>query len=415
MVKKFGAKQSIIIGMIFYCAYVACFLVAAQNSHSHVSYWKRLGNGLTLVSAAMGGWGGGILWTAQGVYFAQAAQVRAALMETTSSPRQDGGGANNTSTLTECTSYLAGIFAGIYMAMEAVLELLPSVLIQAGMIDWRIIFAIYTIIACLATFGMQYVEDYPSTDSITTIMDAATTTTTSGWTKVLAAWRLLQNDSKMRHLVGYNAAFGFAGAFAHSYVNGEVIRIALHDDQSKYVGALSAWSAVVASFASFFLDAVSRRFYCGNKGPVMLVGALSFLGVAVPFLVLPDLTRWGWRLLMVVYGLYGTGRAVFEGTLKAIFAEYFPHEKEGAFANMILQSGLTSTVGFVLTYWGFSCPNNGGYKKNDYYCVQFHDGSTHFVLWMELLVVISAVLAFFGYWRAATIFAVEQSKRCPDT
>jgi MFS family permease len=408
VVKKLGAKQSIILGMIFYCAYVACFLVAAQTLQSH-RYWKRLGNGLTLVSAAMGGWGGGILWTAQGVYFAQAAQVRAALMESTS--RQDDG-ANNTSTLTECASYLAGIFAGIYMAMEAVLELLPSVLMQAGMVDWRIIFGIYTIIACLATFGMQFVENYPSTDSITTIMDAATTAT-SGWTKVLAAWRLLQTDSKMRYLVGFNAAFGFAGAFVHSYVNGEVIRIALHDDQSKYVGALSAWSAVVASFASLFFDAVSRR-YCGNKGPVMLVGALSFFGVAVPFLVLPDLTRWGWRLLIVVYGLYGTGRAVFEGTLKAIFAEYFPHEKEGAFANMILQSGLTSTVGFVLTYWGFSCPNNGGYKKNDY-CVQFHNGSTHFVLWMELLVVISAVLAFFGYWRAATIFAVEQPKRCPDT
>ena len=40
-------------------------------------------------------------------------------------------------------------------------------------------------------------------------------------------------------------------------------------------------------------------------------------------------------------------RATFEGTLKATFADYFSYEKEGAFANIILQNGLSGAVGYV--------------------------------------------------------------------
>lgn len=388
VVKKLGAKKSIIIGMTFYCGYVSCFLVAAETLNSESRAWKRAGDVLTILSAAVGGVGGGILWTAQGVYFSQAAEHHAAM-----------GGCDGCTA--KCTSYLAGIFAGIYMAMEAVLEVLPSVLIQAGILDWGTIFGIYTLIACLATFGMHYVEDYPST--------ASTAPATSVWDKIFAAWRLLQNSNLMRYLIGFNAAFGFTGAFVHSYVNGEVIRISLRDNRSKYVGALSAWSAVVASISSLLFDIWARA--CG-KGPVMIVGALSFFGVAFPFLVLPDLSKWGFELFILVYALYGTGRAVFEGTLKAIFAEYFPNEKEGAFANMILHSGLASTIGFVLTYWSFSCPAT---YHNNSYCVQFHDGSLHWMLWMEMLVVISSVVALVGYWSAASIAATEDEKRCRMT
>ena len=40
-------------------------------------------------------------------------------------------------------------------------------------------------------------------------------------------------------------------------------------------------------------------------------------------------------------------RATFEGTLKATFADYFSYEKEGAFANIILQNGLSGAIGYV--------------------------------------------------------------------
>ena len=46
--------------------------------------------------------------------------------------------------------------------------------------------------------------------------------------------------------------------------------------------------------------------------------------------------------------VFGTGRSVWETNFKASFADYFPDNKEAAFANVQLQSGFASTVGFFL-------------------------------------------------------------------
>jgi hypothetical protein len=47
-------------------------------------------------------------------------------------------------------------------------------------------------------------------------------------------------------------------------------------------------------------------------------------------------SNYGCPWLVAIYSLHGMGRATFEGTLKATFADYFPQEKECAFANIIL-------------------------------------------------------------------------------
>merc|ERR1712071_751571 len=52
---------------------------------------------------------------------------------------------------------------------------------------------------------------------------------------------------------------------------------------------------------------------------------------------------------IMVYSFQGLGRATYESTLRAEFADMFPLEKEGAFANIILQNGLSSTLGYFLS------------------------------------------------------------------
>jgi hypothetical protein len=106
--------------------------------------------------------------------------------------------------------------------------------------------------------------------------------------------------------------------------------------------------------------------------------------------------------------LHGIGRATFEGTLKSTFADYFAYEKEGAFANIILQNGLSSALGFVLTFT-LHCSS----RKQEMwgpYCVMNKDGSVHDVLTFELLIVVTAVLAIFGYHRASMIRSNEVSR-----
>lgn len=360
--KRLGGRNAIISGMMLYCIYVACFLVATS--------WPAQERLAALTGAAIGGVGGGFLWTAQGAYFTQVAGIYAHQLQ------QD---------VTATTTYLAGVFAFIYLSEEVILRTLSTILLQLGL-KWSTIFAVYSTVAVVSTLMMGLVQDYPRTDSATT---------TTVWYKVTAAAQLLWSDPKMKYMIGLNAVFGFAGAFLNSYVNGEVVRVALHDQDSKYVGILSGWLAAVAAIMSLVFSRVQ------SKGTVLVGGAICFFGVALPFLVQPDAEKMGWGVLIMVYTLQGTGRATFESTLKATFADYFSYEKEGAFANVILQNGLSSAVGYVLSF-RLLCSNQSKY------CVEYRDGSLHDVLSFELLVCVTATLAIFGYWRASSLNKAEQ-------
>ena len=68
------------------------------------------------------------------------------------------------------------------------------------------------------------------------------------------------NDPKMKYMIGLNAVFGFTSSFLNSYVNGQVVPVALDDPESKYIGILSAWvSAVAAGMSCFFIVTIPVR------------------------------------------------------------------------------------------------------------------------------------------------------------
>lgn len=87
----------------------------------------------------------------------------------------------------------------------------------------------------------------------------------------------------------------------------------------------------------------------GNQTPIVAWGALCFAGFAVINLAVGanDLGHWIFLVLLAI--LFGSGRSTWEGAFKATFADYFPKEKAAAFANVQLQSGIASTIGFFLT------------------------------------------------------------------
>jgi hypothetical protein len=85
----------------------------------------------------------------------------------------------------------------------------------------------------------------------------------------------------------------------------------------------------------------------------------------------------------MIYMLLGMGRSTYEGTLGAVFAEFFPQEREGAFANIILSTGLASVVGFWLA------------------------GISPFVIEM------SSILAIMGFWKANAMYIAEQQRSEP--
>jgi len=375
-VKSLGPRNCLFMGMALYCVYVSAFWIA--------TVWHSMAEKAALIGAAVGGVGAGVLWTAQGAFFATAAEMHAVAMAQATA---------------DSTRQLASLFAFLYLALELALRSLSSALVASG-VAWSTIFAVYAAVAVVSACGMLLVqqphkddqeEDENETRSVSTIQSPV-------WYKVTAAWQLLRYDHQMQCMIGLNAVFGFASAFLNAYVNGEVLRAVLHDDRSQYVGLLTAWVSAVAAGMSLLFGRLVHL----DKGIILTIGALCFLGVVLPFLWVETFSRsWenhpqGWLWLLFVYTCHGVGRATFESTLKATFADFFPQEREGAFANIILQNGLASAVGFVMSTW--QC-----HDRTSKHCVSFHDGSYHNVSILEWTTLFAGTSAIVGYWRAARI------------
>jgi hypothetical protein len=366
LVQRLGSRKAVILGQaMFGGGYVACFWMAVNVrvvAVAKVFAW---------VGAGIGGVGAAVFFTAQGVYFAQAAEAHALQSE---------------SSREESTSLFAGVFAFWFLVEETILELLSTFLVRICKVPWSAVFALYSMIAILATFCTTTVWVYPRRQD----------DERSACSVVTATVDLLVSDSKMKYMIGFNAAFGFAGAYLNSFVSGEVVPIVLQD--SSYVGLLVALHGGTAAVFSLLFSRC-------RKGPVLVVGALSFVGVALPFLIQPNVEdAWTWRHLVLVYFLEGVGRATFESTLKAIFADFFPLDKEAAFANITLQNGLASSVAYVLST-RLHCEKGELSSKVRPYCIQYRDGSSHNVGTFASLVVGTSLVAVLGYWRASCLAA----------
>jgi len=133
----------------------------------------------------------------------------------------------------------------------------------------------------------------------------------------------------------YSSKFGLCTAFVTLVVNGQVIRVALHDYSSRYVGmftALSSSVAAVLSWAFGALDWISHSlvieqgdssirvicvkcliFFEPNKERILTLGAVSYLVIALLFLVFPSYVSWNFSSLLLVYILLGIGRSTYEG------------------------------------------------------------------------------------------------------
>ena len=420
IVKRWGAKMSLMWGMMAYVLYIGLFwwsFFTTTSSSSSSSSQSDVALSWGMLGAVLGGLGGSLCWCGQGTYFAQCAELY---------------GKSNTapadSNTEAAASLLAGIFAFIYLLEEVVCKLLSSFVLMYNAKDgdkdcWNWVLGLYVLVALLSTCGMAWVRDFtPLEQQTQTNVDNTTTDVQQQqarqqqpsvlccWhedSKAAAAWRLLRYDTKMKYLVGLNAVFGFAGPFVNSHVNGRVVRHVLHNESA--VGILSALSSAVAAACSLLFGYFTATHKRSSGRVVLTIGSLAFSLVALPFLLLTSTRQfqphghqhswWNWLALVPVYCFQGIGRSTFEGQLRASFANMFPHEKEGAFANIVLQNGIFTAMGFALTVavpcWSSSGP----------FCV----GGRHNMMVIELLILVSAIAAIAGYAKAESIHRRELS------
>mmetsp|Transcript_5575 Transcript_5575/g.7420 ORF Transcript_5575/g.7420 Transcript_5575/m.7420 type:complete len:460 (+) Transcript_5575:36-1415(+) len=314
LVHSLGAKWSLVWGLGLYCAYVASFLIAAKVESVK---WPA-----AIIGSAIGGTAAGWLWTAQGVYFGRVADHYAVISGLSKE---------------KSTSWLASIFASIYVGFEVILKLASSLLYDFG--SDTFVYTIFTIVAVACAILMVFVPKEPPQLN----QNQSQQKQLSAVDRLAQAAKLLTTDSRMKWISGFEIMFGMASSFLNFYINGTIIKSALGKKNIGYM------AAVVPATATLLAVPYSKLTNITGKDPVMICGCFSYLVIAMVVVLVKDekleSLKWG---LVFLYIIAGNGRAVFEGTNKAMVADFFPNQKEAAFANVIITSGGASAVAFYI-------------------------------------------------------------------
>lgn len=306
-----GQRGALRLGMTLYAMYAGSFALAAMSPNGSWQQWF-----IFLPGSSLGGIASSLVWTAQGVYMDRS--VTATLRTKTEGSRQ------------QATASHSSAFAAYYLFFEVACKLAASTALSFGVTP-PVIFS-----ACLA-FGIA------SAAGCGALLDLGHAQgNQQACDKLLKAVKLWPNPI-IWFLSLTNLTFGFTAAFMNGYVNATYTKEQLGN---QYVGFFASVTAVTAAVLSLVFGAAAKRI--GAKGPFLLLGSVCFF--AIPALVLSvSVDGWG-AWLSVFYLLQGCGRAVYESINKGVFADYFPGElSEGAFANSMMQSGLSFAFGFFFS------------------------------------------------------------------
>eukprot|EP00929_Paragymnodinium_shiwhaense_P116854 TRINITY_DN8681_c0_g2_i1.p1 TRINITY_DN8681_c0_g2~~TRINITY_DN8681_c0_g2_i1.p1 ORF type:complete len:476 (+),score=91.99 TRINITY_DN8681_c0_g2_i1:61-1488(+) len=314
----YGPKVGLMAGMFLYCLYVLGFTLAAAFEGQ-----PALSASCWVIGSACGGMAAGVLWTAQGTYISTTATMLAEVTEETRDV---------------LTARLFGHFAWVYLVLEVGSKVCFSGLQVIGMpTAW--IGLIYTALSFISLGLMVMAAD---------IRNPTTVKVQPPCAKVFAA-ASLWGDVVLWMLSPSNLAFGFCAAFMNGYVNSHFTKVELSANYVASLGALTALFAAVMSPIFGRLGGIS------GKGSVLAIGGLCFMMIPISLVATVGClgksdceSGWGWWLV-VLYLLQGSGRAVYESTNKAVFADFFVGSRtEGAFANCMLQSSLSFAISFFL-------------------------------------------------------------------
>lgn len=161
-------------------------------------------------------------------------------------------------------------------------------------------------------------------------------------TKKLNDITTVASDTKIWLIGPIQIAFGFGGAWGVAYLNGTLAKKSLG---ASNIGLLTSIPAGYASLVGIPYAWMAKKV---GKNFFMNLSAVSYLTVVLCGLLIPDeLVRMRWPAFIGLQLLLGNVRAVGESTNKAMFADFFPETQAGAFAMMIVYSGLSSFAGYL--------------------------------------------------------------------
>lgn len=316
-----GPKQGLALSMFSYATFVLCFAIASSHCV------KRNESGacveddgvqlpLFVLGSVIGGLGAGLLWTAQGAFYSAVCE-KVAAAEQKETPA--------------ITAELSSTFAFIFLFWECLIRAMTTILTKYAHMSFSSTFYIMAALAFLSALAYTILSSNLTGKPQKGSLCAKALV-------VVNLWR----DPKIWVLQATNITFGFAAAWLGGYVGREILSKALSSNFIGFAGAILSGLAAILSKVFGYLAAKV------GKGPIVGLGAVAFLflGILSKWVGTPSEWQYG---AIIFYVLMGIGRAVYESTNKAIFADFFPGEKSaGAFANVFVFGTAASTAAFIM-------------------------------------------------------------------
>jgi len=305
-----GIGGSLIIGFVCFAFYMIGFTIAVMSAQA-----SALQRYSFCIGGAFGGFGAGVLWTAQGAFMGNSAT---AISKKEGQPRE------------VVSSELATRFASLFLFSELITKILFSVGLDIGLSSACISCA-YSVLSVIACVGLVFVTDVEVEMDESADMLSKTLETARLWFDI-RTW--VRSPT--------NITFGMASAFMTGYFAANFAAPQLGDASIGYTTSFIVLIAVVAARLYGYL-----RNEFGTGLPLCL-GAASF--ALIPILILTTgCSHWGLWLL-IIYALQGSGRASYENTNKALFADTFPGaDTLPAFANCRLQFSAASALQYFMS------------------------------------------------------------------
>jgi len=344
LIEVMGPRRSLIVATALYSVYVLSFPLAMITPNSQPAIEITI----AIFGGVIGGFAAGFLWSAQGTYFATSAKHYA----------EEHG-----IELKAANTYLASVFAGIFLGMEVLLKLLPDTLSPLGndlitlymqekhpkkiSAQNLIVLIVYSSLAVFSVFGLCGIQQLGNVrkPQETALLASAEGSRMS--LKVMAAAVALWfEDPLVLLLAPIQVTFGVSAVMLGNVVTGSVVKDRFGEDWITVGGLLTALVAASAALLQFpFKQIASSRL---GKMPLMLGGQGALVTLAAIIFTQGAATLRRLDVLILCYLLQGIGRACYEGTNKALYADFFPSRSSAAFSNIVLANGVASASMFFL-------------------------------------------------------------------
>eukprot|EP00615_Pteridomonas_danica_P008479 CAMPEP_0114335752 /NCGR_PEP_ID=MMETSP0101-20121206/5259_1 /TAXON_ID=38822 ORGANISM="Pteridomonas danica, Strain PT" /NCGR_SAMPLE_ID=MMETSP0101 /ASSEMBLY_ACC=CAM_ASM_000211 /LENGTH=376 /DNA_ID=CAMNT_0001467465 /DNA_START=635 /DNA_END=1765 /DNA_ORIENTATION=+ len=208
---------------------------------------------------------------------------------------------------------------------------------------WMEMFSMFVIFLLISLFTAIRLSPLPDTHENSEKSDDDASMCSRVVKKVSETPKMILQNKVFLNLVPINIAFGICGGFLYTYFYSETV--------SKYLGSSNVGyaSAVGSAFCSISILPLNAVTMLVGKGPVVIYASCCFACIAILYLTVPyeDLGTWGG--VVAIGALMGCGRAVWENTNRAIYADLFPcSEIPTAYANMYMTTGCTTFLSLFI-------------------------------------------------------------------